>query len=97
MYKPANGGGQIADLVFDENHAVRLATVDDVEPMKEVLRKDPLKENTFIKTFFYPEVEWDTVVELVNAKLIYVKDTNQAGDSKPSRGQPAGPMQSTLF
>lgn len=91
MYKPANGGGQIADLVFDENHAVRLATVDDVEPMKEVLRKDPLRDNTFIKTFFYPEVEWDTVVELVNAKLIYVKDTNEAGNIKQTE------IQTTIF
>ena len=78
MYRASNGGGQYAELVHDEYHKVRVATVDDVEPMKELLRKDPLKENTFIKTFFYPEVDWTTVVELVNAKLIYVKDTTEA-------------------
>jgi len=78
VYRAANNGGQIAELVHDEYHNVRVATVDDVEPMKELLRKDPLKENTFIKTFFYPEVDWTTVVELVNAKLIYVKDTTEA-------------------
>lgn len=81
----------MAELVNDEYHKVRVATLDDVEPMKEVLRKDPLKENTFIKTFFYPEVDWQTVVELVNANLIYVKDQSTDLSS------PTKEVQATIF
>ena len=81
----------MAELVHDEYHKVRVATLDDVEPMKEVLRKDPLKENTFIKTFFYPEVDWQTVVELVNANLIYVKDQSTDLSS------PTKEVQATIF
>lgn len=92
----------IADLVKVEMGPDILvpAKLEEVEPNKEFYRASPIIKNQFTKMTFAPEVEWDTVVELVNANLIYaraVAKPNQVINSQSPGNVPRGNMQSTLF
>lgn len=78
---------------------VRLATEDEVRPMEIVYLKDPLNASRFYETEFYPEVSWDSILEFITVKRLYVR--NQTADipsfsESPERGG-SGADQSSLF
>jgi hypothetical protein len=76
-YKPLNSGGQIRDYMLEEKGTdlLRLATEDEVVPVEEKFyMQDPLRSNTFYLTSFAPSVEWDSIMEFITAKKLYVRN-----------------------
>jgi hypothetical protein len=78
LFKPhwcANkGGGQIRKWELEEtgDKLLTLATEDDIIPDTEVYYIQDRKDSTkFYRTAFDSRMDWDTVVELCNAKWIY--------------------------
>ena len=58
-------------LVETGENLVELATEDDVAPDIDMLMVTPTNPNRFHKVRFHPKLEWDNVVELINAKRVY--------------------------
>lgn len=87
---PTNSGGSRRERELEESGVdiVRLATEEEIEPNKEIYMQDPLNKNVFFKTYFNPCVEWQTVLEFVHTKKLYVRKEKE--EEKP---QP----QTTLF
>ena len=76
-YKPLNSGGQIRDYMLEEKGSdlLRLATEDEVVPAEEKFyMQDPMRSNTFYLTSFDPSVEWDSIMEFITAKKLYVRN-----------------------
>lgn len=78
---------------------LRLATEDEVRPMDIVYLKDPLNASYFRETEFYPEVSWDSILEFITVKRLYVRnqttDIPSLSESPKRRGSGVG--QSSLF
>lgn len=87
---PTNSGGSRRERELEESGVdlVRLATEDEIEPNKEVYMQDPLNKNVFFKTTFDPSVEWNSILEFVLAKKVYVR-------KEPEEEKP--PPQTSLF
>jgi hypothetical protein len=96
-----NNGGQLRKHEFAESGAglLRVATEQDIKPNETYYMIDALKPNHFNETSFHPDVSWETILEFVNAKKIYIKNekpnTNSTGESSLDRD--TGPVQSSLF
>lgn len=98
-YIPVKGGGEIRILEDEERgyEILRPAVADEIVPGSwDYYLKDPLNPNRFIKTMFYPEVEWSSILELTETQKIYVR-RNTPRDSEPPRDQPAGYSQLSLL
>lgn len=101
-YKPLNSGGQIRDYALEEkgSNLLRLATEEEVVPSEEKFyMQDPMRSNTFYRTSFDPSVEWDSIMEFINAKKLYVRNQkpNNNSTGKSSANRDTGPVQSSLF
>lgn len=102
VYKPANHGGQIREYQLEEKGTdlLRLAGEDEVVPGEDkYYMKDPLKSNVFYRTSFDPIVEWDSILEFITTKKLYVRNQkpNSHSSGKPPANRGPGTMQSTLF
>ena len=71
------------------DNLVRLATEDEVVPNQWYYMKSPLNANHFMQTMFNPEVNWESILEFITTKKLYVK--NSQSTSKPEV------QQSSLF
>ena len=83
-YKPLNSGGQIRDYMLEDkgDDLLRLATEDEIVPsVDKFYMQDPMRSNTFYRTSFDPSVEWDSIMEFINAKKLYVRDDKVKHDS----------------
>jgi len=101
-YKPLNSGGQIRDYMLEEkgDDLLRLATEDEIVPsVDKFYMQDPMRSNTFYRTSFDPSVEWDSIMEFINAKKLYVRNQkpNNNSTGKSSANRDTGPVQSSLF
>jgi hypothetical protein len=78
-YVPNRGGYlKVWSLEEDGENLVELAKEEDIVPDQEIFyMQDRWKSNKFYKTAFHHKVEWDTIVELVKAKMIYKKYGNK--------------------
>jgi hypothetical protein len=95
-YKALNSGGQIRDYMLEEKGSdlLRLATEDEIVPSEEKFyMQDPMRSNTFYRTSFDPSVEWDSIMEFINAKKLYVRDDKSKPDSSIDVASP----QTSLF
>ena len=95
-YKPLNSGGQIRDYMLEDkgDDLLRLATEDEIVPsVDKFYMQDPMRSNTFYRTSFDPSVEWDSIMEFINAKKLYVRDDKVKHDSVIGNDT----AQSTLF
>jgi hypothetical protein len=73
---------------------LRLATEDEIVPSEEKFyMQDPMRSNTFYRTSFDPSVEWDSIMEFINAKKLYVRDDKSKPDSSIDVASP----QTSLF
>lgn len=102
VYKAANHGGQLREYQLEEKgiNLLRLATEDEVVPGEDKFyMKDPLKSNIFYRTSFDPIVEWDSILEFITTKKLYVRNQkpNSHSSGKPPADRGPGTMQSTLF
>jgi hypothetical protein len=83
-YKPLNSGGQIRDYMLEEKGTdlLRLVTEDEIVPsVDKFYMQDPMRSNTFYRTSFDPSVEWDSIMEFISAKKLYVRDDKVKHDS----------------
>jgi hypothetical protein len=95
-YKPLNSGGQIRDYMLEEkgDDLLRLATEDEIVPSEDKFyMQDPMRSNTFYRTSFDPSVEWDSIMEFISAKKLYVRDDKAANKTSID----SNTAQSTLF
>lgn len=96
VYKAANHGGQIREYQLEEKgiDLLRLAVEDEIVPGEEkYYMKDPLKPNFFYRTSFDPVVEWDSILEFITTKKLYIRNDTKNNQS----GIVSGIEQSSLF
>jgi hypothetical protein len=78
---------------------VRLAKAEEVVPGKSYYMQMVFKPTHFTPTVFDHSVSWETIMEFINAKKIYIKNERPVNNStsKPSADRNQGPEQSSLF
>lgn len=95
-WRKINGGGQLREHVYEEigYNLVRLAIPAEVEPNKKYYMVDPMKPNIFYETSFDPAVSWETIMEFVSTKKIYIRN---AEDKRKKEGAPVRVANPGLF
>jgi hypothetical protein len=78
---------------------VRLAKAEEVVPGKQYYMQAVFKPTHFTPTVFDPSVSWESIMEFIRAKKIYIKNERPINNStsKPSADRSQGPEQSSLF
>lgn len=85
-WRKINGGGQLREYVYEEvgHNLVRMAMPEEVAPNKKYYMVDPMKPNIFYETSFDPAVSWETIMEFVTTKKIYIRN----GEDKRTKERP---------
>lgn len=97
-WKPINNGGFIREYIPEDsgNNLLRLATIEEVVPNEKYYVVDPIKPNVFYETSFGSEVSWDTIMEFIDTKRIYIKNDKKIDAPEQSTNK-AEREQSSLF
>ena len=84
VWKPSYGGGKLREYEKDEEgfNLVRIIKEEEIKPNEKYYMIDAYKKNHFYETSFSKDVEWDTVLEFLTTKKIYIKNGNKGEISK---------------
>lgn len=97
-WKPIQNGGFIREYEPEDsgNNLLRLASPEEVVPNEKYYVVDPIKPNVFYETSFGSEVSWDTIMEFINTKRIYIKNDIKTNAPEQATTK-ADAEQSSLF
>ena len=84
IWKATQNGGKVRDFEREEVGVglVRIVKEEEIKPGDKYYIVDAYKPNYFYETSFRQDVEWDTVLEFLTTKKIYIKDGNKGQISK---------------
>jgi hypothetical protein len=90
-WKKLPQGGELREYELETSgvNLVRLASIDEVKPSTTYYVVDPIKPNVFYETSFHPEVSWDTILEFVSTKKIFIKNEPAKTASVPNTSKPS--------